>query len=89
MGFRSLVKVVAQIPRGRQHLHQEMLGFHSQYNKYVHWHLVAHAGLLSLAVVRGKPKEVLVQGWLFTAVVPVHMRNAAVDFIRGVVQSPS
>ena len=68
-------------------LEVELLTFHTQYNQSVHTHWFAHGALFGCALLQRDPKKVLNQGWLWSAVVPVHSRNRFRRLIRGVVQN--
>lgn len=56
-------------------LEQRLLLFHAQNNQHVVSHWLAHASLFGCACKQRQVKKMLTQGWLWTAVIPVHTRN--------------
>ena len=61
-----------------------LLIFHQKNNHKCHTHLLAHGSLFACAIKRRDPQEILTQGWLTIAVVPVHTRVKLIRLIRDV-----
>ena len=53
--------------------------YHRKNNHNIQRHLLSHSMLLIVALRQRDPKEILTQGWLASAVIPVHFRES----IRG------
>ncbi len=86
MAIQKVKKLIRTMSRGRTQTYHQLLQFHEQHNHRVHTHWIAHAGLLGVALTYGNGREVIRQGWLCAAVIPVHLRNA---IIRDVARSRS
>lgn len=86
MAIQKMKKMIRMVSRGRAHTYHQLLHFHEQYSHRVHTHCIAHAGLFVVALTYGNGPEVIRQGWLCAAVIPVHLRNFV---IRDVAQNRS
>ena len=50
--------------------------YHRKNNHNVKRHLLSHSMLFVVAIRKRNPKEVVTQGWLASAVIPVHMKDS-------------
>ena len=89
MAMRHFISILFEVPRGSKCIQTEFTDFHRRYNHRIHWHWISHAGLCAIAVSKRQYVEALKQGWLCTAVIPVHTREVLRNVTRDDVQSPA
>ena len=63
--------------------------FHQKNNHRCHTHLMAHSALFACAIKQRNTQNILLQGWLSMAVIPVHTRSFLFRFIRDVARNPA
>ena len=82
MAVREWTSIVLDRSLSFEDKERLLLAFHQKHNHRCHTHLLAHSSLFACAIKRRDTQNILTQGWLTLAVVPIHTRDILFRFIR-------